>query len=263
MKKRKKINPEKVETVAIVSDIHFDLHDAATWRAFRKWHSDVKPDKTVILGDFLDFGMLSKFVQGKDDPVFAIPQIQTFVKEANPLVKEAGELIVVEGNHDERWSRLLGTLPYVFRDAVGLTLHEQCIAQGLSKDITWIREDTLVRGIQCGPFVLRHGHNQSGRFGGGKHLAANRIAKSLGVSEVFGHYHRAQLFCQTAHGKTAIAVANPCMTGDHDYSKDPDWQRGFTVLELYGPDKMYANPYIVIMNNGHFAWRGKVYDGTV
>ena len=53
------------------------------------------------------------------------------------------------------------------------------------------------------------------------------------------------------------------MTGDHEYNKDPDWQRGFTILELYGPDNMFASPYLVIMNDGHFAYRGKVYDGNL
>lgn len=252
----------KSEIVAIISDIHFDLHDEPTWRAFRKWHADVKPAKTVILGDFLDFGMLSRYVQGTNDPIFVVPQIQTFVKEVNPLIAEAGEVYVVEGNHDERWSKILGMSPHIYRGAIGLSLKEQCFAQGLASSAKWIREDTLVKGLRCGPFILRHGHNQSGRFGGGKHLSANRISKSLGVSEVFGHHHRAQLFCQTSLGKTAVAIANPCMTGNHDYNKDPDWQRGFTVLELYGPDKKYASPYIVVMNDGHFAWNGKIYDGN-
>lgn len=249
--------------VAIVSDIHFDLHHVPTWNAFRKWHSDVNPDKTVILGDFVDLGMMSRYTQGKDDPLYAIPQIKAFVQEANDLIKECGELIILEGNHDERWSKFLGgAAPYALKDALGLTLEDQCYAQGLSNNVSWLREDTEVRGVKCGPFVLRHGHNQSGRFGGGKHLAANRIAKSLGQSEVFGHHHRAQLYCQTAHGKTAIGIANPCMTGDHEYSKDPDWQRGFTILEIFGDDMELASPYLVVMDNGRFAWNGTVYDGN-
>lgn len=265
MKRRSKKSAvsSKANIVAIISDIHFDLHDEPTWRAFRKWHAEVKPSKTVILGDFLDFGMLSRYVQGIEDPVFAIPQIQTFIKEVNPLCKEAGEVYVVEGNHDERWSKVLGVTPYIYRGAIGLSLKEQCLAQGLDPKIAWLREDTAVKGLQCGPFILRHGHNQSGRFGGGKHLAANRLAKSLGTSEVFGHHHRAQMFCQTALGKTAVAISNPCMTGNHDYNKDPDWQRGFTILELYGPNNQYASPYVVVMNDGHFAWHGKIYDGNI
>ncbi len=256
----------KSQLVAIVSDIHFDLHDVPTWRAFRKWHKDVKPDKTVFLGDFIDLGMMSRYAQGKDDPLFAIPQIKAFVKEANELAKESKELIVLEGNHDERWSRYVsGATPFVLQGALGLTLKDQCLHQGLTPNVTWIKEDIEVKGIQCGSFILRHGHNQSGRFGGGRHLAANRIQKSLGQSEIFGHHHRAQLYCQTAHGKTAIAVANPSMTKDHDYSKDPDWQRGFTILEVF-EDKngeFVSNPYLVIMQEGKFAYNRKVYDGNV
>lgn len=251
------------KVVAVVSDIHFDLHHGPTWRAFRLWHQRTKPHRTVVLGDFLDLGMMSKYTQGMDDPTAAIPQIKAFVAEANALAKECRELVVVEGNHDERWTKLvLGAVPSIFRGALGLTLEEQCRAQGLSKRVKWLREDTVNKGLQCGPFVLRHGHNQSGRFGGGKHLAANRIMRSLGQSEVFGHHHRLQMFCQTSRGRTAVAVSNPCMTGDHEYLKDPDWQRGFTVLELYGPDNAYGTAHPILVQDGVFAFGGVVYDGN-
>tara|TARA_R100001244_G_scaffold53662_2_gene46584 strand:- start:4804 stop:5661 length:858 start_codon:yes stop_codon:yes gene_type:complete len=253
----------KSELVVIVSDIHFDLHHEPTWRAFCKWQADVKPSKTIVLGDFVDLGMMSAYMQGAHEPVHAIPQIKCFVKEANKLLKHTGELLVLEGNHDERWAKkVLGAVPHVFRGALGLSLEDQCRLQGLSKEVTWHREDLLVRGIQCGPFLLRHGHKQSGRFGGGKHVAANKLAKSLGQSEIFGHHHRAQYFCHTVNGKTSTAIANPCMTGDHDYSLDPNWQRGFTVLELYGPNNCFATPYLIVMDEGHFSWRGTVYDGN-
>lgn len=252
------------EVVAIVSDIHFDLHHEATWKAFRKWHTDVRPSKTVILGDFVDLGMMSRYVQEADAPLHAIPQIKVFVREANALAKETKQLIVVEGNHDERWNKLVfGTAPQALKNALGMTLKDQCRFQGLEKTTKWVREDTINKGVMCGPFLLRHGHNQAGRFGGAKHLAANRLTKTMGVSEVFGHHHKAQIHCQTSLGRTAIAIANPCMTGDHEYQKDPDWQRGFTILELYGPNKNFASPYVVIMNEGHFSYNGKVYDGNV
>jgi predicted phosphodiesterase len=263
---KKKSRPQsgKSEVVAIISDIHFDLHDVPTWNAFRKWHKKARPKKTIILGDFLDLGMISRYAIGKKNPLFVVPQIKCFVKEANELAKECGELIVVEGNHDERWAKyILGTVPFALRDTIGLTLKEQCIAQGLTKKVTWLQEDTKFKGLQCGPYLLRHGHNQARGFGGGgKHLAANHIDKSLGDNEIFGHHHRAQLHCKTARGKTAIAVANPCMTGDHDYDVDPNWQRGFTILELYGADNKFATPHLIIVQNGHFAYNGVVYDGN-
>jgi predicted phosphodiesterase len=254
----------KAEVVAIVNDIHFDMHDVPTWRAFRKWHKDVRPSKTVILGDFLDLGMVSRYAIGQDDPLFVIPQIKCFVQEANELIKECKELVVVEGNHDDRWRRyVLGSIPYTLKGSIGLTLKEQCFAQGLTTKVKWVCEDVKVRGVQCGPFLLRHGHNQSKGFGGGgKHLAANRIMRSLGDNEIFGHFHRAQMHCQTAQGKTAIAIANPCMTGDHSYDIDPNWQRGFTVLDLYGPGNKYATAHLIVSQDGHFSYNGVVYDGN-
>ncbi len=256
----------KSEVVAIVSDIHFDLHDRPTWNAFKMWCKDVRPNKIVVLGDFVDLGMLSRFTQGKNDPLFVIDQIKCFVAEMDEIVKYTKSLTIVEGNHDERWAKhvLGGERAYAMRDMIGLSLKEQCYAQGLTPKAQWLVEDTEVKGVQCGPYLLRHGHNQArGWGGGGKHLAAAHIMKSLGESEVFGHHHRAQLFCQTARGKTAIAVSNPCMTGDHDYNPDPNWQRGFTVLELYGPDNKYATPHLIISHEGHFSYGGKIYDGNV
>lgn len=247
---------------AVCSDIHFDLQDRACWAAFRAWHRDISPDRTIILGDFLDFGMLSRYTQSPNDPIFAIPQIQMFVREANALALESKEVVVVEGNHDERWSKILGVNPQFLKGAKGLTLEDQCRVQGLSPNVKWFREDVEHKGVKCGPFMLRHGHKQSGRFGGAKHLSSNRLDKTLGQSEVFGHHHRAQMFCKTSYGKTAIAIANPALTGGHEYAPDADWQQGFTVLEVFGKGESQCTPHLIVMSDGAFAWGGKVYDGN-
>ncbi len=259
-KKQLSSGSTKSDLAVIINDIHFDLHDVAAWNAFKKWHKEHKPKKTVINGDFVDLGMLSRYKQGDKDPVYAVDQIKCFKNEINPMT-EYSEVYVIDGNHDDRWGKMLAQVPFAYKDAIGLTLKDQCYAQGLSKKVKWIHEDGSNRGLQCGPFLIRHGHNQSGRFGGGKHLCSNKMDKGFGDSEVFGHHHRAQIYCKTAGGKTAIVIANPCLTQNHDYALDADWQRGFVVLELYGPNNKYATPNLVIMNEGHFAYGGKVYDG--
>lgn len=93
--------------VAIVSDIHFSSHDGPSWRAFRLWHAANRPAETIILGDFIDLGMMSRYRQSDDDPLNAIEQVKVFVREANALAAECGLLTVIEGNHDERWGRLV------------------------------------------------------------------------------------------------------------------------------------------------------------
>lgn len=249
------------QIVVIASDIHFDMHHELGWRSFVEWHKAVKPSQTILLGDIVDLGMMSTYLQKSDAEVHAIPQIKCMVREVNELAKRSA-VTIMAGNHDERWEKVIfGAAPAALKGAIGLSLKEQCYAQGLSKRVQWVSEGTSYAGIRVGQFLLRHGHKQGGRFGGGKHLAANRIAKSLGTSEVFGHHHRAQMFAQTADGKTAIAIANPCLTGDHDYAPGADWQRGFTILELDAPTFTRATPHVIIMDDGCFSWGGKTYGG--
>ncbi len=263
MKKKKSALATQSQIYAVISDIHFDLHHKPTWRAFKKWVAAVKPDGIIINGDFVDFGMLSRYIQRAGAPFNAIAQIQCFVDEANWLRQHTNRLVVIEGNHDERWERVIyGERAQQLEGAKGLSLFDQCLAQGLTNKVEWLVEDVHNKGVQVGPFRLRHGHRQASRFGGGKHIAAARIARSLGSSEIVGHFHKIQMFCQTAGDKTAIGIANGHMSDEPDFNTDPDWQRGFTILELYGPDNMYATPHPIIITDGHFAWSGKVYDGN-
>jgi predicted phosphodiesterase len=248
----------------VASDIHFDLHDPRVWRAFVRWVEDWRPRIIVLNGDVLDFGMLSPYPQESDAPTEAVAQIKCFVAEVNPLARLGGtRVVVVYGNHDERWSKMVcGAGPRAFKGALGLTLEEQCRAQGLDARVEWVKESKSTRGFLLGDVLIRHGHRQAGRFGGGKYLAANRIAKNLGTAEVIGHHHRGQLHAQTAGGRTVVAVANPCMTVDHDYAPDADWQRGFSVVEMHAPDFKRATMYPIIMHGGVFAWGGRTYDGN-
>ena len=52
------------------------------------------------------------------------------------------------------------------------------------------------------------------------------------------------------------------MTIDHNYLPDPDWQRGFTILECWETSKkVRVTPHVIIAQDGAFAWAGEVYDG--
>lgn len=140
---------DRSEIVCTVSDIHFDLHDVPTWRAFRKWHAHNRPSRTVILGDFLDLGMMSRYTLGPHDTRDPIAQIRCFVDEANALVREAGSVELLEGNHDERWGKyVLGAAPDILKDAKGLSLREQCLAQGLDPRVVWHNESNSFDGIK-------------------------------------------------------------------------------------------------------------------
>jgi predicted phosphodiesterase len=242
---------------AVVSDIHFPHHHRAGWEAFLAWCRDNRPRRVVINGDGLDFEALSRFAKTPEN-VHAIDEIKVMVYEVNRLAAVCGEVFYQEGNHDERWSGIVAAVAIHLKGAIGLTLEEQCRFQGLDARVRWVREDVHNLGTQIGPFRIRHGHKQSKGFGP-KHISATRLAKSMGHNEIVGHHHRAQLMCQTAFGKMAIAIANPSLTAPHAYAPGADWQSGFTVVECFGDD---ATAYPVVMTlDGRFAWGGRVYDG--
>lgn len=251
------------QVVAVVSDVHFDLHDARCWRAFRRWHTATRPARTVLAGDMVDLGMLSSYPQEAGAPLRAIEQIQCLVREVNPLATESARVVFLEGNHESRWVReVVGKHAVALEGSVGLTFREQCLAHGLDRRVEWVTEQPGVFGVGVGPFVIRHGHKQAGRFGGAVHLAANALTKGMGQSCVMGHHHRAQFVARTAFGRTAIAIANPCMTVEHHYAPGADWQRGFTVIETHGPHGEQATAYVVVMQpDGSFAHGGVVYTG--
>lgn len=248
------------QTVAIASDIHFPHHHTGAWAAFREWHSHKRPYWTILVGDVLDFGALSRFDKSGDEPLPSV-EIKLAVREINALAKECTRLTFVEGNHEDRFKRLLsGVPPHVLEGLTGLTLQEQMRAHGLLDRVEWYSEKPNAPGLSVAQFMIRHGHKQAGRFGGGVNPAANRLNKSLGVSEVFGHHHVAQHSVRAAHGRVAQVVANPSMEAMQSYAgSDSTWPLGFTILHVF-PGWQWATAQLVVMDpRGAFALDGRVY----
>lgn len=250
----------KVETIAIVSDVHFPAHDEAAWGAFRAWHKHTKPHHTVILGDAVDFAQLSKYPQGAKTESRVLPEIKIFVREANALRKECGRMTFCEGNHDDRWNKhILEPIAKHIDGLLGLTFREQCYFQGLDKTIAWHKSTASEPGITIGNMILRHGDKVTPRFGATS-PARNALIRSAYRSQVIGHTHRIEMVAVGTHRGTEIAVANGHFQklASAEYCHEPNWVHGFTVLE-HDVDAGFVHPYPVVIRNGRFAWRGRVF----
>lgn len=246
--------------VVITSDVHFPHHHRGAWAAFCEWVAVNRPYRIILNGDMIDFAALSRYDKSGDE---ALPseEIALAAREINALAAHCERVTFVVGNHEDRFRRLLsGVPPHVLEGLRGLTLREQMRAHGLSERVEWFEERAGAPQLEVAQFVIRHGHKQAGRFGGGVNPAINRLNKSLGVSEVIGHHHVAQHAVRAAHGRVAHAIANPCMESPQNYAgSDATWAMGFTVLEVF-PGWTYATPHLVVMNShGAFAWGGRVY----
>ncbi len=252
--------------VCVFSDIHFPNQHVAGWAAFRAWHAEHKPKLSLAVGDMVDLGMLSRYDQDPEDPVYAIDQIKLAASELNSINKECDRLMYIPGNHEDRWGKaLFGNKGPSLKGAKGLTLREQYYAQGLDRTITWHTETPEQPGVFVGKrsLLVRHGHRQAGGWGV-KNVAGGLLNRFPTFSCIVGHHHRSQMSCRTVLGRTVVALANPHISGHHGYATMPDWQRGFTAFEFYGRSRLRDcvdfTPYPVIMNGkGQFCWRGKVY----
>lgn len=254
--------------VCIFSDVHFNNHHGTAWQAFRKWHHKHKPTLTVALGDIVDLGAISRYDQGMEDEAFVVPQIQMAVKELNSISTECGRLIMIPGNHEERWEKaLFGSKAMHLKGTIGLSLREQFYSQGLNPSVDWVTENSECPGlfVAKNAVLIRHGHRSAGSWGV-KNVASTLLTQYPTISTVVGHHHRAQLGCRTVLGKTVFGIANPHLSGTHGYAgASPDWQRGFTVLEFYGRSRLREcelfTPYIVVMDDrGRFSWKGEIYE---
>jgi len=252
----------KSELTVIVSDIHFPHHVVNAWAAFREFHRETRPKTTIIGGDFLDLAQLSSFTQDPRESVYVIPEIQMFVREANALAAECEELVIIEGNHEARWSRFIEPVAIKLRGALGLTLKEQCEAQGLTKRAKWRKESAVDRGIKIQQFTFRHGDKDFGRYGGGKNPASTLIDKTYGgESPITGHLHQCQLITRRrADGTLITSIQNGTFEKPADYDPKFPWIHSFTILEKCSDT--WATPHPVIIEGGIFAYGGRVYDGN-
>ena len=248
--------------VVVISDIHVPHQHRPTWRAFRQWHTDHRPDLLVVLGDFFDLNEMKSFAPEVGERTSVLPGLAEGVAELNALASEAGRTVFVEGNHEHRWyRRVIEPIALQCGGLVGLNLGDQCKAQGLDPNIEWRAESRAWRGLEVGQFLLRHGHRQSGRFGGGIHVARNALIKSMGRSQIFGHHHVIQMACHGTPRGACVAIANGHMEAEVEFALETPWSRGFTVLELDNETNR-ATPYPVLIEDGRFVWRGRVYDGA-
>lgn len=250
----------------MVSDVHFPHHFKNGWKAFKAWHSEYKPGLTILDGDIIDLAQLSSFTVNAVEHKSVIPSIKLAVKEINEISKNSSKTMISLGNHEDRWDRsLFSTKAQALHGAIGLTLYDQMRFHGLQDQVETVKECVDYPGILIGKtdLIVRHGHKKAGRFGA-QNLASKMLRDSPHNSQIIGHHHRAELKAHTSLGKTVVAVANPCLTGDHEYYVDPNWQRGFTIIELWGHPSLdgcrnYTIYPIIMAANGSFAFGGKVY----
>ena len=257
-----------IHSVIVASDIHFGAEHGQAVDTFLAFALGLKPRPAlmVLAGDIVDLSALSRYDPTSDTPANVVPEIQCAVRWTNRLAARS-PVTILSGNHEDRWAKaLLGTKAIALRGALGLTLRDQFLAQGMKRDVRWVDERPGVPGLMIGDRALlaRHGHVQAGRYSNAKSIPDKLLRQTPTVSTIVGHHHRGGFLANTVLGQTIFGIANPHLSGDHDYCPNANWQRGFSLLEFYGASRLRDcrkfTPHVLIMDErGSFCYGGKQY----
>lgn len=218
----------QTERVVALSDVHAPYQEEHVFKLALDFIKDFKPNKVILLGDFLDGSHVS--THAKD--IEQIDQLDEFT-EGNILLDrlerscnaDKTKIIYIYGNHEERFFRP-GNLPQgvrrLFDPARWLALR----ARGIRVlPYSSHRRDIL----QVGKLKFIHGFSA-------QKYAANRAAERFG-SVVFGHTHRIQIVQVPHIQERAVGFNIGCMCKlDQSYAKtwDPHgWQHGFGYGWIY------------------------------
>lgn len=253
--------PSWVEFVLVFSDVHFDREHKTLWEAACDAVRVLKPDRIVFPGDMVDLGQCGRYGIESGETLNAVEQVKRFVEQVNRLWKHTARITALTGNHDERWEKYLrGPTPFVLDGAKGITLHEQCLFQGLNPTTEWVTETREVPGVIVGDTVIHHAHAKvkGGTFGT-VNIAAKRIREGHGRSEGMGHVHRAGITTHSAYDEVQKVTTFPTMAGYFTYAgTDPNWQRGCASYEVHDG---IAWPALHLWQKGRMVIRGHVFDG--
>lgn len=266
----RRITEDQVDAISFHwSDVHFPFQDQRVLDIMYRLILDVQPNIVVDHGDLVDFWQLSKHRPPEEKHLThwqinlqeAINQSAQHLATVASLSKQ-DRRIYKQGNHEDRWHRLMAELQQDYKIRHILALEN--IRDALNFD-NILGIDSL--GYESYPYigsdavelfgrlVIAHGHVTN-------KWAARSMQASYGKSVMFGHTHRHQVFCnRTMKGAEAGFNLPCCCTLDVHYTPMTDWQQGFAVVHWHNDaDRGWLfNVDTILVHDGAAVYNGKVY----
>lgn len=180
--------PKVNNDILILPDLHIPYHDVNALNAVLKWAEERTINTIILLGDFWDCYKLSYFATLPDRQDLGYERgvgnrILDIIQGKFPKAK----VYYVEGNHEERWKRVMIDHPRLRESIFGMNELQFDILMGLAqRDITWIGDK---RKLFAGKLAILHGHEPRGGSASLVNPARWLFTKTLG-NAICGHFHR-------------------------------------------------------------------------
>lgn len=250
-------------TALLWGDTHFPLQCDDTLKVVAAIAKDVQPDVLCHMGDLIDSTDLSeKFKKNparKETLQDEINMGRAHLAHMRVLCPDA-KFILLEGNHEERMTRVLWNMEGPARSLSLLT--------DVQKVLTWpylLGCEEL--GIEFVPykqqstrsflpkFLLKHGTLVRSKGG---YTAHSELSK-YGMSGASGHTHRLDSIMHRDHNGNHVWLETGCTCLlNPDYTQDPDWQNGCVVLTVHRETGAFQAE-LVYIHKGNAVFRGKEY----
>lgn len=219
------IFPTAYKKTLAIADLHSRFMDRECFKIAVDRGIKEGCDSVLILGDFLDFYMESKF-----DKFFSVAKFWEEREWAQDMLKilqdTFGYVVLKKGNHDIRREQKLGSLAVSTHPEIAdlVSYNDFVMFDGSNIQIV---EDYNI--IQYGKLFCIHGHEIQG---GGIHVAYNRLQKAH-ESILSAHSHRAQSFSATTiSGEPIGSWSLGCLADTHpQYNPVNQYSNGFAILE--------------------------------
>ncbi len=234
----------------VLSDVHVDKDGVKPcYNTVKRYIARTKPDKIVLAGDFAENEPLSHWLLSKKVRVGMVShddECQAIAKELDFLQKHCGEIIWLEGNH-ENWTEqyveehpeMKGVIDYPSM----LGLDDRGIKWVPQHELYWLGKLAVTHGIYLG-----NNHAK-------KHLEA------FGCNIMYGHTHRSDMHTMNmVLQSTMKAWGLPCLCDKKPHfmkNKPCKWDHGFA--SVYVADNGEFNAYIIDIINNRFYFNGKSY----
>jgi predicted phosphodiesterase len=252
--------PGNVFTALAYGDSHIPFHDPAALKLVQAVAKDLKPDVLIHMGDLVDAWQISRFDK---DPT-RNDSLQDNIDEARQhlaemaLVVPKSRRILLEGNHENRLTRLIWGLFGAARELPKLRLFTQHMTWPTLLELDaigweWVGDREQTKTSLLPRIIAKHGtvvRKWSGATARGEW-------EKYGRSGVSGHTHRLGDFLHRDSNGVARWLETGCTCLlDPPYGTDFDWAQGCAVLTWSG-DRHVMSAEVLSFREGRVLWRGQ------
>jgi len=238
--------------VIAVPDTHIPYQDEEAFGCLFHAIELLKPEKIVILGDFIDATAFSTHppktlaeVKAKD---FYEDEIVPAKAALDYFQKHSHELIYIEGNHTARLNRVAAQLGGPFSAVYNMIAPNVLFSQN-RKNFTWVPYNSQLAHYTIAKDLWAfHGWSV------GTHAAYNHLQALRSISGIFGHIHRQQSYAvrDPVTNRVIKAWSPGCLTKLQPLwmlNNPTNWVHGFDLIYVKNDLSEWTN-YTVTITNG-------------